>query len=45
MDPNITEWTGMKLNEADKLSKDKDGWRELVDWSSVASQWQMARDR
>jgi hypothetical protein len=40
---NITEWAGTKLNETFKLAKDRDGWRELVDRSSVAQQ--LPRDR
>jgi sorting nexin-29 len=42
---NITEWTGMKLNETFKIAKDRDGWRKLVDKSSVAPQRQLPRDR
>jgi hypothetical protein len=37
---SITEWTGLKLSEAVKCAKDIDGWRGLVDRSSVAPQRQ-----
>ena len=42
---NITEWTGLKLSEAVKRAKDREGWRGLVDRSSVAPQRQPPWDR
>jgi hypothetical protein len=42
---NMTEWTGLKLSEAVKCAKDRDGWRGLVDRSSVAPQRQPPRGR